>query len=647
MPSRFAFPSHTVQLWRPLQLDPLAVSVASTNYRAIARLRPGVTINGAQRDLARALDHTVDRYPSAGLGMSTRQFFEQTNPRISVHPMRDDVIGSIADVLWILVGTALLVLAIACANVANLFLVRAESRQRDMAVRVALGAGRAAILGRFVGEGIVLASASAVLGLVLTLIGVRVLVRAGPFDIPRLNEIAVNGVTLAGMVMLTALVAFTCSGLPMLQFRARNLIGALKSSGRGATSTRKRQRVRHMLVVAQVALAFVLLVGSALLAKSFREMRAVHPGFDPSNVLALRVALPQATYPRIDDATRFYDRALESMRRLPGVRSAGASWLLPFAPQGQATSSFWVEGNAAPLGFPVVISVVAGDYFTAMGIPTLAGSTFSTAHSGRPLTEVIVSAQFARHVWGDSTGQSSVGRRIRPTPTSEWYTVVGVVGSVRGTSLMQPPDEGVYLPMTSPWVATGVAYAGHAVSDLPPYTMSLVLRSAIDPVTLAQDARRAIADLDPSLPVFSLRPMHDIVDESMARVTFSALLLGVAAGMALVLGVIGIYGVVAYTASLRTPEIGLRLALGARPGDVIRLMTRQGAMLASIGLGIGLAITLSLTRFLRAFLFGVSTTDPIVLGGMALVLGTITILASWVPARRAGRVNPAQVLAGE
>jgi putative ABC transport system permease protein len=646
MPARFAFPNRSVQLWRPLQLDPLAVAVGNTSYTTIARLRPGMTIENAQRDVDLALRRTSEVYPNVGFGLSTQRLFEQTGARARLHALRDDVIGDVGQILWILVATAGVVLLIACANVANLFLVRAEAKQRDMAVRVALGGGPSVILGRFIGEGLVLASASVALGLIVALAGVRTLVRSGAFDIPRIDEIRVDGVTLAGMATLTVLVAVVCSVLPMLQFRPRQLIGALKSGGRGATTTRERQRVRQLLVVAQVAFAFVLLAGSALLGRSFRALRAIYPGFDPSNVLALSTALPRANYGP-DDAVRFYDRAIDHLGRLPGVRHVAACWRLPLTALGPVAGSFYVEGVTSPLGERVTVSVVAGDYFAVMGIPMLAGTAFARVQPGEAPTEAIVSSQFARHVWGDSTGRTAIGRRIRPTPTSEWYTVVGVVGGVRGTSLMLPPDEMVYVPMTSPFLVMANSYMKAALADMPPYAMSFVLRSATDPVTLAQQARRSIAAMDPSLPVYSLRPMRDIVASSMARITLTALLLGIAAAIALTLGVIGIYGVVAYTASLRIQEIGLRLALGARPSDVIRLMARQGATLAGLGLGVGLVITLWVTRFLRAFLGDVSPTDPVTLGGTAFVLAAIAVLAAWLPARRAGRVEPSEVLAGE
>ena len=382
-------------------------------------------------------------------------------------------------------------------------------------------------------------------------------------------------------------------------------------------------------------------------------MRAIRPGFDPTNVLSFRIALPQTEYPKSDDAVRFYDQALERLRRLPGVRSAGASWRLPLGPEGQGSTSFWAENgsgaqNRAPLGLQTGVTVIAGDYFAAMRIPMLAGKNFAPLPPDHPVAEAIVSARFARHAWGDSTGREALGRRIRPSPTSEWYTVVGVVGSVRGTSLMEPPDETVYMPVNSPFVGQAIAAAGGSLlGDLPPYAMSLVLRSAVDPTTMAQSARREIVALDPTLPVFALRPMRDVVEGSIARISFTALLLGVAAGVALILGIVGIYGVVAYTASLRSRELGLRLALGARPSNVVALMTRQGAMLAGIGLSIGLVITLALTRFLRALLFGVTATDPLVLGGVALLLAAITIIAAWLPARRAARTDPTKVLTAE
>jgi putative ABC transport system permease protein len=650
VPSRVAFPDGGVRLWLPLGLDPDSVMPGAANYKTVARLRAGVSMEAAQRDLDRTLQRLPELYPSTGFGITTRQLLEQTGARVSVRPLRDEILGDIAPMLWVIFGTGGFVLLVACANVAGLVLVRAEGHRRETAVRAALGARRGEVAARFLVEGAVLAIAGAAFGLGLAAGAVALLVRHDAFAIPRVNEVTVDGTTIALVVAITAAIALVCSLLPATRVRVGDIPSLLRSGGRGATASRDRQRARHALVVAQVALAFCLLSGSALLLRSFRELRNVHAGFDASNVQTMRVALPLGSYPRVTDVIRFHLRLQERLAAIPGVRAAGGISTLPLSGDNESRSAFWVEGSEqTPNALPrtSLMGLVIGDYFGAMRIPIIAGRTFSPIDPDHSLAEAIVSVDFARRQWNDSTGRRALGQRIKPAPDSPWMTIVGVVGSVRVTSLAQPPDEMVYLPPTSPWVVDIAEVALRAQDDTPPRVITLTIGAAGALESVEAAARREIATLDPGLPVFGVRPMHAVIGASMARTTFAATLLGTAALIALVLGIVGVYGVVAYTVSLRTREIGLRLALGARPEEVSFLMVRHGAVLTALGLGLGVGVTLALARFVRALLFGVTASDPATLIGVAAVLIAATFVATWVPARRAARIDPALVLAGE
>ncbi len=651
MPSWVNLPNEDVQLWMPLRLDPSNTFAASSAYGVIARLRPRVDPKTAQRDFQSALARLPDLYPSAGFGISTRDMMAMADPVMVVRPLRDQVVGDIGSVLWVLFGTGAFVLLVACANVATLFLVRADGRQREMAVRAALGASRVGLLGQFVAEGMVLATAGAALGLALTVAGIRALSRGGTAGIPRLGELAVNGFTIGLVLILTVLVGLGCSILALARIRRRNVAAALRSGGRAATADRQRQRARHSLVVAQVTLAFALLAGSGLLARSFWQLRAVDPGFAGVNSLAFRVALPEATYPRIEDVARQHQQIQDRLAHLPGVRAAGLTSKLPLRPGGESNNSVWVEDrpDLDPARSITALVTVEGRYFEAIGIPVVAGRTFDQVDPNRSSDQAVVSLAFAKRTWGDSTGRAALGRRIRfGGPT--WLTIVGVVGDARTVSLAQPPKPTAYLPTTSPWLfPADDAPAEHKrlAAMAAPRALTGVVEVSGDPAAITSAVRAAIRDLDPTIPVFDLMPMSRVLAASLARTTFSAALLGLAAALALFLGVIGIYGVVAYTVSLRTREIGLRLALGARPGQMATMLVRQGMTLVAAGIAGGILLTLFLSRALRALLFGISPSDPLTLSLVAALLIAAALIASWLPAYRARRIDPASVLVGE
>ncbi|MDQ3699177.1 MAG: ABC transporter permease [Gemmatimonadota bacterium] len=635
MPATFGFPSSDIQLWIPLAFDLSRANAYNFNYSGVARLRRGATRESAQRDLQRLVPLIPERYP---VSFVTKEMFAELRLTPQVHPLRDDVVGDVGQVLWVILGTAGFVLLIACANVANLFLARAEGRQKEIAVRTALGAGRRDLLRFALAESLFLAALGGAAGVGLALVGIRALVRLAPASVPRLSEVSVDARVLGVAALVTVLAGLLFSVLPLVRYRAMSLASMLKEGGRGASVGRERHRARNALVVAQVALALVLLAGSGLMARSFWHLRSVDPGFDSTNVLTLRLALPGVTYPRDEDRARFYSRLVDRLRGLSGVRGAGAVGKLPLRPEGQSNSGTWIEdvtsgSDAVP---PMHPNTPATDgYFKALGIPLLEGRDFEPAERERRSGAVLVSESFARRYWKE---ESPIGKRLRPVPTAPWYTIVGVVGSVRGAALEQPPEEMIYYPM--------VAIAGDTAIGVSS-SMSLVVRTTGDPRGAMNAVRREVRALDAGLPIFNLRPMEEVMRGSMARTSFTLLLLGIASAVALLLGAVGIYGVISYTVSLRTREIGVRIALGARSGDVGWLVTRQGIALALIGVALGLGGALGLTRLLSTLLFEVSPIDPLALGAASVALIAVAAAASALPAFRAARVDPVEALRAE
>ncbi|MDQ6829810.1 MAG: ABC transporter permease [Gemmatimonadota bacterium] len=633
LPSHFRFPEQTTELWLPLALDPAHLDAFSFNYASVARLKPGVTIASATADIDRLFYALPDRYP----GFLGRAAFEQAKARAQVHPLRDDVVGDISVVLWLVFGTAVMVLLVGCTNVANLFLVRAESRRREVAVRAALGAGRGDLLRHALTESVTLSLAGGAAGLALASIGVRALVRFGPASLPRLAELRVDWqvVALTGAASIVAGMAF--SALPLLRQSSLRLGTSLRGAGRGNTGSRERHRAQHALVIVQVALALVLLAGSALMARSFMALRHVHPGFDASQLLTFRITMPTATYPSDTARAQWLSHLLDRLEELNGVRSVAVSSSLPLMQDGHNNSVEWIEGVAVvPGGMPPVLDLaeVSEGYFKTMGIP-LEGRPFDVAQRQRGAGNVIVSRALADHFW---KGQNAIGKHVRPRNNMPWYTVIGVAGNVRGAGLERAPQEFVYYPM--------MPMPGDTNTGLP-REMSIAIRTRGDPMALLPTVRREMHALDAGLPLFNVQPMETVVRRSIARTSFTLLLLGLASAIALLLGGIGIYGMISYVVGMRTRELGLRMALGAQRGEVRWMVTRQGITLATIGIAIGLLCSLVVTRLLRSMLFGVEPWDPIALAFSAAILIAVAIAASAIPAWRASRVDPSVALRAE
>ena len=641
MPDGFQFPDAESAVWLPLQLDAANTKSAAFDYKVVGRLRDGVSLAAAAADLRRLLPHVPEVFP----GRLSAAAIEQTHMQPVVRPLRDVVVGDVGRVLWIVFGAVGLLLVIACANVANLFLARAESRHRELAVRAALGAAHRQMLAELLSEALVIAALGGAVGLGCAALGVRVLRSMGAAaTIPRLAEVHVDGAVLALTLTIAALSALTVSALPLLRLDSASLVSSLVASGRSATAGRKGHRARRALVVAQVALALVLVFGAGLFARSFARLRAVDPGFSADHALVFRAALPDVAYPATRDGASLVARALDAVGALPGVRGAGVITKLPLDAESRQDSAVLVEDH--PLrkgGIPNLheINFATPGYFGAMGIPLLAGRLFEPpSASGEPAKgppEVVVSAAFAQRYWPGSRA-NALGKRVRMNPIDPWHTIVGVVGDVRGDGLEKPATDEVYCPLVTASV-TGAPWM--------PRNLAFVVRAGGEASSAAMPVRRAMSELDPTLPLYRMMPLADLLRAATARTTFTILLLAVAALVATLLGAFGIYGVISYLVSLRTREIGVRLALGADAGAVRLLVTRQAMTDALLGVAIGVAGAVTLARALGAAVVDVSPADPAALSTASALLLLTALAASWVPARRASRLDPSIALRSE
>lgn len=638
MPARFRFPAAETALWLPMAIDPARMNAGSFSYEAVGRLRPGVTLAAAARDLG-AL---VARLPEASGGELPADMIASTGLAIKVHALRDDVVGDVERVLWLLLGSVGVILLIACANVANLFLVRAEGRLREIAVRLSLGATRARVAGLFLAEGLVLALLGGLAGLGLTALGVRALVALRPEGLPRLDEIAVDGGVVAFTAALVLLAGLAFGGFAAWRYGAPSLAPALKEGGRGGMTGRDRHRARSVLVAAQVALALVLLLASGLMARSFAELREVDPGVRPGGVLTLDLALPEARYATAADNARFVERLLEQVQAIPGVKAAGTITSVPLAGTGSRSGHDFEDHPRAPGTAPPLLDVRSASpgAFAALGIQLREGRLFDRLDPARRLDQAVISQSVAERFW---PGRSALGRRLSFAGDGEgpWFTVIGVVGDIRDEGLEKPPTGSVYYPVLRTEIRDENG------RETVPRELSLVVRSAGDPAALAEPLRRAVWALDAQLPVARLRTLEEVVDRSTARTTFTLLLLGLAGAVALLLGTVGIYGVISYVVSQRTREIGVRMALGAARGDISRMVLRHGLAVTLSGIAVGLGAAFALTRLMRALLFEVSPTDPTTFVAVPLLLAAVALGATYLPAARAARVEPVEAIRSE
>jgi putative ABC transport system permease protein len=621
MPKGFEFPieSERADLWVPLAGDEEALPRGAHFIEVVGRLKDGVTIDQAKGDLAAVAERLGQQYPDTN-----------ENRSVLVFPLHDWVVGDVRDSLLLLLGAVGFVLLIACANVANLLLARARARQREVAIRLAVGAGRLRLVRQFLVESLLLAIAGGAVGLLLATWGSDILAAAGPKDIPRLNEAGADWTVLLFTLGVSALTGIVFGLAPAIQLSRPELADSLK--GTDPRSGGAGSRIRSALVVSEVALALVLLVGAGLMLASFARLIDVKPGFDPEQVLTAHVSLPDVRYEKIEQQIAFGDEILTRVRALPGVEAAGVATTLPLSGNSLALSLKLNDGvpRDPKERLSVGYDAISPGYFEAMGIPLREGRDFAEQDRASAPNVVVISESVARKYWPN---ESALGKKLtigisiddNPPPERE---VVGIVGDVKHGGLDATKAERVYSPYAqTPWTSMAVA-----------------VRSQGDPAALSGAIRREVLGIDDGLPVYDVTLMRGVVGSSVARPRLVASLFGAFAAVALLLAAVGIYGVMAYTVSQRTHEIGIRLALGARPVDVLRLVVGQGMGLAGLGIAIGLAGAFGVTRLMSSLLFGVSATDPVVFASIAALLAAVAFAACYLPARRAARVDPVTAL---
>jgi predicted permease len=639
LPAGFKFLGTNPQLILPFRFERARLFVGNFSYQGVARLKPGVTIDQANADVARLLPLVIERFPMPP-GF-TKQMFQEVKFGPNVRPLAQDVIGDVGNVLWVLLGTVGIVLLIASANVANLFLVRAEGRQQELAIHAALGASWRKIAWELQSESLTLGLLGGVFGLLLADIGVRALVAAAPEGLPRIDEIAIDWQVVLFTAAISMFAGLLFGLLPVIKFATPYLAGALKEGGRLSSAGRQRHRARNTLVVVEIALAVVLLVASGLMIRTFQAMRSVNPGFSrPEEVLTLRVAIPTQVIQDGEQAVRTHEQIKGSIEKLPGVTSVGLSSSITMDGY-DSNDPIFVEDFPGPGGrIPPLrrFKWVSENYFETMGNPIVAGRAISWTDIYSKAPVAVISENLAREYWKEPA--AALGRRIRNSPENPWRTIVGVVGNDHDDGVARPSPAIVYWPllMENFWDQKQFAQrnVGYAIRT-----------ARAGSPTLLKEIQQAVWAVNPNLPVAAVQTLTEIQADSMAQTSFALVMLGIAAAVALVLGVVGIYGVISYVATQRTREIGIRMALGAAERDVRRLFLRHGMLLAAIGIAIGAGAAAGLTRVMATLLFGVSSDDPPTYLAVALGLGVTALLASYIPARRAARVDPAHALRQE
>jgi putative ABC transport system permease protein len=621
MPKGFEYPfrADRQDFWEPLNDRPTPDREQrdSHSYYVIARMKPGVSAEQANAELDTISRRLEQQYPDSNAAVL-----------VAGASMHEELTRDVRPALLILLGAVGLVLLIACANVANLLLARAAGRQKEMAIRAALGASRWRVVRQLLVESLLLSLAGGAVGLLLALWGTDLLVAAGPADIPRVSQAGLDARVLAFTLIVSVATGIFFGLVPALQASRPDLTGALKEGSRGSTEGLRRNRFRSALVVAEVAVSLVLLIGAGLLMRSFVRLLQTDPGFDPARVVALDIPLGRQRYDTPEKQDAFFAQLASRARALPNVEAAGVVSNLPF---GNSVDQLQLDIEGRP-PFPAGAkplahyTVVSPGYFETLKIPLRSGRMFDEHDDARSPNVTLVSESLARKFFA---GENPVGRRITPDEGKPTLEVVGVVADARRTSLASDAEPEFYVPF------------GQAAQR----RMNLVVRAGVgDPAALTSSLRGAVAELDREQLVWQTRSLDQLVSASVAGRRFNMTLLGLFAGVAMLLAALGLYGVMAYSVTRRTHEIGVRMALGARGSDVLRMVVGQGMRLALLGVAIGLAAAFAVTRVLASLLYGVTTTDPLTYAGLAALLASVAFLASYLPARRATKVDPMEAL---
>ena len=617
MPAGFTYP-RDCEVWTPLPLEPAKEARENRFVSVVTRLKPGVSLVQAQTEMDTINQRLAQNYVDTNSGWSVR-----------LTELRESLVGELRTSLLILLGAVAFVLLIACANVANLLLARAVSRQKEIAVRTALGASRLRVVRQLLTESVLLSVVSGLLGLALSLWFIKLLLAITPPNTPRLSEIGIDWRVFAFTFAVTILAGVLFGLFPALQTSRPNLNETLKDSGRRGAETSGRNRVGSLLIVSEIALSFILLAGAGLLIKSFLHLREINPGFNPDHILTMRVTLPPGKYAQGEPRAQIYKQLIESVRATPGVQSAGLVLSLPLG-----GDSFNVGRGVIREGRPMTPDEqtnaqhlpVSPDYFQTLQIPLKAGRLFTDQDTLQSTKVAIVNETMARALWPN---ENPIGRRFIVWRDEKFAReVVGVVGDTKG-SLDEEPGQQMYVP-----------YA----QDPTWGSLSLVVRTTGEPTALAGSVREAIRAVERGAPNYNLKTMNDVVSTSAAPRRVPMLLLSAFAGVAMLLAMLGIYGVTSYYVTQRTHEIGVRMALGAQIVDVLKLVLRRAMLLALIGIGIGVAGAVALTRYLTSLLFGVKPIDTLTFIAVAAVMAVVVLVACLVPARRAAKIDPLEAL---
>ncbi len=644
MPRDFEFPLipgqlNRVDLWVPLSPthDELTVGAASWNCNMVGRLKPGVTPAQAQQDAERVAQQIMSSFPA---------FMSSLHISALVRPLREDTVREARPLLRTLFLAVAVVLFIACANLAGILLVRVIRRRREIAVRLALGATAATIVRQSLMETLALSLAGGALGLLLAAAALRIGISFLPETLPRISSIGLDWRVVGFAILVAVATGFACGLVPALAAARTHVNETLKEGGRTGTSGGRHARLRSALVITEVAVALVLLIASGLLLRSFEKLREVNLGFRSDHMLTASYSLPQKQYATQASIDSFNHEMLRKLQALPGVTAVGITTMLP-ASGNHSNSGFVAEGYVAPKGQTLNLawpSQVMGDYFTAAGIPLLRGRTFTESDNSKAPLVVIVNQKLAEHFW---PGQDPIGKRIRwgmPETPSPWMTVVGEIANIRNTSVDEDPSYQLYQPFSQNTASYG--------SLAPPDSLDgqgggIVLRTLLPPESMENAFRAAVRSIDPQLPLTQMRSMDEVVAESEAPRRFNVALISSFAAAAVLLALLGIYSVIAFSAALRTQEMAIRLALGSQRSGVMRLIVSSGAKLGLAGCVIGAAGALFATRLMRTLLFEVSPLDPAVIALAAFSIFVLALAASLVPARRAAAVEPAEALRAE
>jgi predicted permease len=639
MPRGFKVANQEFDVMAPTAFDPRQQFEGGFAYEGIGRVKPGVPISQADADVARLLNVWMDSW-SNGPG-SDPHFYLTWKIVPGLRPLKSEVLGKVGSVLWVVMGTIGLVMLIACTNVANLLLVRADARQQELAIRSALGAGRGRIARELMTESLLLGLMGGAAGTGVAYAGLHLLVAIGPVNLPRLSEIRLDAVSLVFNLLLSLLSGLFFGAIPTLKYmRAR--VPALHGGGRTASGSRERGRSRNVLVVAQVAMALVLLICAALMIRTFEQLQHVDPGFsDAAHLETMRIAIPTTFVRDAVVATRMQNSIADQLAAIPGARAVGFAAAVPLQQIEPNWNGVYIEGRTYPNHEPPLrlFNYVSPGYFRAAGTKIIAGRdfTWTDIYGLRPVA--IVSDGFARESWGSA--QSAIGKQIREFPMMPWQEVVGVVQDVRENGIAETAPAMVY------WPVLKQNHYGLGPVDATRSVTFAVRSNRAGTESFITEIQRAVWSVNANLPVASIRTMQDIYAQSLDRVSFTLVMLAIAGSMALALGIMGIYGLISYSISQRTREIGIRFALGAQKSEVRWMFMRSALVLTGFGIAIGFGVAVAVAQVMRNLLFGVSPLDPISFVAVPLILTSAAALASFLPGCRIAAINPADTLRAE